>query len=157
MPAGWRGVWAYCAATSRPHTGPGRHVDGPDREPASDRPNGRTVDQERYDAAGLVLWLVAALNLFNGVLLLVVRGTGGEAFGVTLGVVLVATALVLAGLGLAVRRRSRTAVIAAVILLGLILALRAAPLLAGDVGIGNVLSVVVTAFLLYVVARPLAR
>lgn len=115
------------------------------------------MDQERYDAAGLVLWLVAALNLFNGVLLLVVRGTGGEALGVTLGVVLVATAVVLGGLGLAVRRGSRTAVIAAVILLGLILALRAAPLLAGDVGIGDVLSVVVTAFLLYVVARPLAR
>lgn len=114
------------------------------------------MEQERYDAAGVVLWLVAALNLIAGVPLIITAAGNDDGFGVTMGVIFVVTALVLGGLGFPVRAGSRVAVIAAVILLGLVMALRAAPLLAGDVRLGTVLSVVVTGFLLYLVARPLA-
>lgn len=114
------------------------------------------MEHERYDSAGVVLWLVAALNMLAGVPLLVTGSGNGDGFAVTMGVILVVTALLLGGLGFAVRRGSRIAVIVAVVILGLVMALRAAPLLAGDVRLGNVVSVVVTGFLLYIVARPLA-
>lgn len=135
----------YCA------TVPGRLAD------ADRRPEGAAVDTQRYDAAGLVLWLVAALNLLSGVPLLVVGATDGDGTALAMGAILVATALLLGGLGLAVRGGSRPAVIAAVIVLGLVLALRAVPLLRGDVGLGTIVGVLITGAMLFVVARPLAR
>lgn len=115
------------------------------------------MDQERTDAAGVVLWLVGALNLIAGVPLLVTAATDGNGLAATMGAILVVTALLLGGLGFAVRRGSRAAVIAAVVVMGLVLALRLAPVLGGDIGISNILSVVVTGGLFYIVLRALAR
>ncbi len=115
------------------------------------------MDQERYDAAGVVLWLVGALNLIAGVPLIVAGMSNDEGFATTMGAILVVTALVLGGLGFPVRKRSRVALIAAVVLMGLVLALRAAPLLAGEFRLGTIISVAITTVLFVIVARPLAR
>lgn len=114
------------------------------------------MHQERIDSAGVVLWLVGALNLLAGIPL-VVTGASGDGFALTMGIILIVTGLVLGGLGFAVRAGSRVALVAAVVVLGLVLALRAAPLLAGDFRLSVVLGVVVTGVLFFIVARPLAR
>lgn len=128
------------------------------RRTGSPEPPDRLVpalERERYESAGLVLWLVGALNLLSGILALVGAALDGGGLALPVGIVLVGTAVLFGGLGLAVRRGSQAAVIVAVIVLGLVLALRAAPLLTGEVGLGNIVGVIVTGFVLVIVGRAL--
>ena len=74
---------------------------------------------QRYVTAGLVLWLIAALALLAGVLQVVGAAADMEGIAVLSGLVMVATAALLGGLALLVRRGSRPAVIASVIIFGL--------------------------------------
>lgn len=113
--------------------------------------NGGASQQERTDSAGLLLWILAVVNAFGGVLLMI-RGGGDETVA-ALGIATLAIAVVFAGLGFFVRRGSQAAVIAAVIVLGLVLAFRMVPLLSGDLRVTHVVSVVVTAAVLVLVAR----
>lgn len=109
--------------------------------------------QSTHESAGLLLMLLAAVNVFGGVLLMV-RGAGDETV-MALGIATLITAVVLGGLGVFVRRGSQAAVVVAVIVLGLVLAFRMVPLLSGDLRLNHVVSVVLTAAVLGIVARAL--
>lgn len=110
---------------------------------------------QRYVTAGLVLWLVAALGLLAGVLQVVGAAVDMEGMALLPGLVMVASAVLLGGLALLVRRRSRPAVMAAVTIFGLGLVVRIVQLFTGDHFAAGVLGALVAAAVLFLVARPL--
>lgn len=117
--------------------------------------NGATTPRERYETAALLLWILAAFNVFGGVMLMVRAPDGAAGMVGALGIATVVTALLFGALGFFVRRGSQAAVVAAVIVLGLVLAIRAVPLFTGDLRLTHFLSVAVTAAVLLIVGRAL--
>lgn len=118
--------------------------------------HGATTERERYESAALVLWVLAAVNVFGGLVSMITASGGSGGLVAVLGIVTVATAVVFGGLAFFVRRGSQAAVVVAVILLGLVLAVRVVPLFAGGgLRFADVLSVLVTAAVLVIVGRAL--
>lgn len=118
--------------------------------------HGATTERERYDSAALVLWVLAAVNVFGGLVSMITAPDGSGGLVAVLGIVTVTTAVIFGGLAFFVRRGSQAAVVVAVILLGLVLAVRVVPLFAGGgLRFADVLSVLVTAAVLVIVGRAL--
>lgn len=115
------------------------------------------MQDERYQSAGLVLWLIGALNVFGGVVLLVGSLAADGGLQAVLGGIYAAAGVLFGVLGFAARKGSQTAVVIGVIALGLVLAVRVVPLMTGGFQLGSLIGIVITAFALFVVGRPLLR